>query len=70
MALGFLWDADKTSIQYKIGCLVLGMTLVEIFSLGNHPIPADLTYESLIEKLAEGWQPGNPLEKYSEDMEM
>jgi len=34
-----------------------GMTLVGIFTLGNHPIPADFTCEILIEKLGSGWRP-------------
>jgi len=47
-----------------------GMTLVEIFTLGNHPIPTVFSYETLVEKLDKGWRPCNPLAKYSEDTEM
>jgi len=47
-----------------------GMTLVEIFSLGNHPIPADFNCTSLVENLEGGWRPRNPLAMYSEDTEM
>jgi len=44
------------------------MTLVEIFTLGNHPIPADFTCELLIEKLGGGWRPKIP--SFNDETEM
>jgi len=47
-----------------------GMTLVEIFTLGNHPIPTVFSYETLVEELDKGWRPCNPLAKYREAKEV
>jgi len=42
-----------------------GMTLVEIFSLGNDPVPISWERMTLIEELERGWRPESPLLMYS-----
>jgi len=47
-----------------------GMTLVEIYSLGNHPIPPDYNLRDLVKELKEGWRPERPSYLAKDQMKM
>jgi len=47
-----------------------GMTLVEIYSLGNHPIPLHFDIRDLVKLFQEGWRPEKSLSITQDDMGM
>jgi len=68
--IAIAWAAYETLAWKKFGSKsevwAFGMTLVEIFSIGNDPVPISWEQSTLLEEFQSGWRP----EMYSDNTQM